>query len=470
MDSSTLPPSSPTSTVSLSPTAARHPLLDPYAAISGSQATAPWRPPNFAKREREPESPNASPGNHKRPRRGEVEFPAASSSPFGSSQYPINSSPGPFVTPPRYVVAVPRSPRKETAHERQERVWATMISSVMDSDHETILDLSDKGMTFISPEIESLSKLVRLTAFGSSSPSVSRAASLPTNQPGIAPPSLQRVSTTAISLRNHAKSGVTPIELFLSGNQISLLPTELFRVENLTALSLRNNRLKVIPSAIGALKNLKELTIGGNEIRYLPAEIDKLPLTQLNLHPNKWLECPDATSADHRVLSPLTTEFLVPSLRELCIRTLLSFSPGSSEPWVEEMDMQISGVPDHYLKYFSATCRNQARIDPVVTPLLETSLMLDPFAPRKPREENDPKYDLSYSVCPNKEHGIGVKRSFMEPAETRYCWVRKIGSADTGGLVPLLYRGCGPGCLDFLEDRLVDEGEEDPGDDDDLVF
>jgi hypothetical protein len=232
--------------------------------------------------------------------------------------------------------------------------------------------------------------------------------------------------------------------------------------------------LKTIPSAIGALKNLTELLLGGNEIRYLPAEIDKLSLTQLNLHPNKWLECPDYKSRDRRVLSPLTRAFIVPTLTEMCIRTLLSFPPGRSKTQVEELDMHISGVPDHYIKYFRSTCRNQSRIDPLIRPSLEASLMLDGAPPpQKKREENDPRYDLSYSVCPNKEHGIGVKRSFMDPAETRYCWVKKIGSAETGGFIPLLYRGCSRGCLSFLEDRVVEEGEgegEGGYDDDDLVF
>jgi hypothetical protein len=137
---------------------------------------------------------------------------------------------------------------------------------------------------------------------------------------------------------------------------------------------------------------------------------------------------------------------------------------------VEELDMHISGVPDHYIKYFSSTCRNQSLIEPLIRPSLEASLMLDPPSPRKKREENDPRYDLSYSVCPNKEHGIGVKRLFIDPAETRYCWVKRIGSAETGGFIPLLYRGCSVGCLDFLEDRLVEEGEDEEGGDDDLVF
>jgi hypothetical protein len=50
---------------------------------------------------------------------------------------------------------------------------------------------------------------------------------------------MQRVSTTALSITNHAKSGMTPIQIFLSGNLIKTLPAELFRVENLTVLALR---------------------------------------------------------------------------------------------------------------------------------------------------------------------------------------------------------------------------------------
>ena len=132
---SSLPPSSPASTSS-SP--ARLPLLDPYAAISGSLATGPWRPPNFAKRERSPESPTSSPGNHKRVRRDEFEFPP-SSSPFGTRNFPATSSP--MRTPPQYTAQVPRSPRKETIHERQERTWSEQISSLMDKDLENTIDL-----------------------------------------------------------------------------------------------------------------------------------------------------------------------------------------------------------------------------------------------------------------------------------------------------------------------------------------
>ena len=51
---------------------------------------------------------------------------------------------------------------------------------------------------------------------------------------------------------------------------------------------------------------------------------------------------------------------------------------------------------------------------------------------------------------------------FVLPAEERYTWVSELAGVrvgETTGGVPLLWRGCGPGCLDFL----VDEGSKTVG-------
>ena len=45
---------------------------------------------------------------------------------------------------------------------------------------------------------------------------------------------------------------------------------------------------------------------------------------------------------------------------------------------------------------------------------------------------------------------------FVLPAEERYTWVSELAGVrvgETTGGVPLLWRGCGPGCLDFLVDK-----------------
>lgn len=211
------------------------------------------------------------------------------------------------------------------------------------------------------------------------------------------------------------------------------------------------------------MKNLYELVIGGNDIQYLPSEIEKLPLKQLGLYPNKWLECPEGKAAGATVLSPLESKFNVPSLQELCMRTLLSFPSGSSSTVIEE-DPDLK-IPDKIIRpdlarYFEATCTRR-----VIDARSQEFTLLG----SKNKRENDPQWDLRYSVCPNREHGIGARKTFLNPAEIRYRWVRQIGVADTGGPIPLQYRGCERGCLDFLEDAFYEEGAEEPGDDD-IVF
>ncbi|KAK5173331.1 uncharacterized protein LTR77_002012 [Saxophila tyrrhenica] len=67
---------------------------------------------------------------------------------------------------------------------------------------------------------------------------------------------------------------LTPsIQLYLSCNALSSLPSELFELENISVLSLRNNQLTHVPSAIGSLRNLKELHISQNSISWLPWEM-----------------------------------------------------------------------------------------------------------------------------------------------------------------------------------------------------
>lgn len=91
-------------------------------------------------------------------------------------------------------------------------------------------------------------------------------------------------------------SPLTPsIKLFLSRNQLTTLPSELFSLTNITVLSLRNNDLQHIPSAIARLEKLVELNIAGNGIRYLPWEMLDLMFCrgkhrQITVRPNPLVE------------------------------------------------------------------------------------------------------------------------------------------------------------------------------------
>lgn len=52
-------------------------------------------------------------------------------------------------------------------------------------------------------------------------------------------------------------------------------------------------------------------------------------------------------------------------------------------------------------------------------------------------------------TCPNPGHGQ-EKKVFVLHVEQRFTWERRIAGLDVGGAVPVRWRGCQRGCLDFL--------------------
>ena len=67
-----------------------------------------------------------------------------------------------------------------------------------------------------------------------------------------------------------------PIELYLAHNKLTVLPGELFELDQLTALSARANDLTEISPALSRLRRLKELNLSNNNLRWLPFEILEL--------------------------------------------------------------------------------------------------------------------------------------------------------------------------------------------------
>ncbi|KAN0068874.1 hypothetical protein V8E54_013043 [Elaphomyces granulatus] len=88
------------------------------------------------------------------------------------------------------------------------------------------------------------------------------------------------------------------LRLFLSGNALTELSSELFELTNLKVLSLRNNSLKELPSAIRKLTALQQINVSVNSLQYLPWEILWLikngELTHLTVHPNPLLPLEEA--------------------------------------------------------------------------------------------------------------------------------------------------------------------------------
>jgi hypothetical protein len=60
---------------------------------------------------------------------------------------------------------------------------------------------------------------------------------------------------------------------------------------------------------------------------------------------------------------------------------------------------------------------------------------------------------------------------FVQHVEERFTWVNSIAGIKLGGLAPLRWRGCGRGCLEFLNSTAVTVKEEPEvvGRDEDIV-
>ena len=82
-------------------------------------------------------------------------------------------------------------------------------------------------------------------------------------------------------------------KLRLFDNKFTSLPPEIGQLVNLQVLSLSNNQLTSIPPEIGQLINLQQLYLYGNELTYIPTELEQLiNLQRLDLSANELTSIP----------------------------------------------------------------------------------------------------------------------------------------------------------------------------------
>ena len=85
----------------------------------------------------------------------------------------------------------------------------------------------------------------------------------------------------ALILGEYYKEDTT--EMYLSGTNLTMIPTDIFKLTNLEVLHLNHNQIKKIPKQINQLKKLKSLKISYNQLNTIPREL--FALSQLeNLH------------------------------------------------------------------------------------------------------------------------------------------------------------------------------------------
>ncbi|KIP02840.1 hypothetical protein PHLGIDRAFT_122119 [Phlebiopsis gigantea 11061_1 CR5-6] len=414
----------------------------------------------------------------------------------------------------------------KSRREIEEQAWENVITGAVDR-ADGIINLENSGvigtaLSRIPPSVKDLASLVVLpfahaiNATPEPPPrKFTRARTMPAATLGtplsLSVHSLRLVKSPSIAHIRQPKDtesagNVSPLCFYLANNAITQLPIELFTLQGLTVLNLRGNALKRVPPQIAGLKNLRMLLLGQNKLPYLPAEMLEMRLDVLTLAGNPWLGPPTlddgptpatfsiATSTESperaltclptvpstrpKPIAPTTHKLTVPSLTELCLRTLLSphRPTGSADARRETVlealyPLLVPGdYPEDIIRDIRACCPQAvATPDELMgspskrarrTMGRSCSFASDLFSSTtsRSRDEDDEDADAEthsgVGTCVSPAHE-GTRTVFVRHAEERLTWEAVIAGQDVGivGGVPVLWRGCSRGCLDFLDGR-----------------
>ncbi|KAF8637583.1 hypothetical protein AX17_002652 [Amanita inopinata Kibby_2008] len=266
------------------------------------------------------------------------------------------------------------------------------------------------------------------------------------------------------------------IALYLMANQITTLPQELFNLQKLTILSIRHNRLTFLPPEIKQLTSLHTLNVAYNQLKYLPWEMLQMSLTSLIVHPNPFLEPPNsgmslqASSNMYTVSEAIHPLPRVIPLVELTLRTLLSPARQHKEAILvthyelplPECPPQLSDPPPSIGKkrLYDALPQHLRQVLGTCAP---GSVYVEGEEDNAQDYRSNGEHITGIGLCPRLYHnntdevveeGHGL---FVRHAEERFTWESKVANADVGARVPIRWRGCKWGCLNFLDKTSVAE-------------
>ncbi|KAI0264864.1 hypothetical protein BC834DRAFT_236946 [Gloeopeniophorella convolvens] len=348
----------------------------------------------------------------------------------------------------------------------EDALWEERITSAVDTGV-TTFTWKDAGLTFVPSSIAELNALGVIPGDAQELPQERAFKRVQTAPPAVfSSPHRSSFQNRIVSSHSQSKG----LMVFLANNEIKSLPLEFFKLSNLTVLSLRNNRLEHLPPEIVQLRALKDLDLVNNNLRFLPAEMTTMTLAKLTVHTNPWLPDPATTAASSSstpspVPPPATqAHFRVPPLREFVLRYLLTPSPGASGLRTALEDRFQLPLQDGALP--PADAELLARLAPAAVSaprqhaLSRATSSASAFSAPVPAAPPPAQVGAqSVGRCPALKHGAGAAWAragppFVRPAEERYAWVTQLAGVHVGettGGVPVLWRGCGRGCLDFLD-------------------
>ena len=264
---------------------------------------------------------------------------------------------------------------------------------------------------------------------------------------------------------------LTPsIRLYLANNNLLSLPGELYKLENLTELSLRQNNLTSILPSISNLLNLEELSLSCNDLRYLPWEILDLAssakLKSCRFLPNPFIVPLSADSStpnrlDTKVQERGTPAYLVTS--QIAYLDINGRPCRNSPPAPSAAPFHKPGPPSSNL---DSNCRSWTGNMNHTPSLLEVALracsassVIDQLSLDIPEDSPPSLYQLLNCARVARDAGgtkcSVCKRKYIVPrAEWIEWWAVWFA---TSAVLPLLRRACSWGCAATVERELGPE-------------
>jgi hypothetical protein len=247
--------------------------------------------------------------------------------------------------------------------------------------------------------------------------------------------------------------------------------------------------LTALPPAIAELTHLRELHLSKNRLKYLPSEMLGMSLQCLTLFPNPFLAEPTEPEPkqDARIVSPTTvvdpTHARVPALTELCLRILISPPPDTPSPSTTTSQTRATnlnhyygpslvtdaspygfGIPPPLCDILSACVPGSVAPPSFASTLASLPRGRETTIAANVKEAKDEAITgIGFCSAPRHYHkpeGCG-EGMFVKHLEERFSWEPVIAGVKVGGRVPVRWRGCLRGCLDYLDGTGAPEEDDD---------
>ena len=238
------------------------------------------------------------------------------------------------------------------------------------------------------------------------------------------------------------------------------------------------NQLTEIPPSICDLSNLRTLNVANNKLKYLPAEMHRLQLTELAVDPNPFLENTEAAKdkSRDRYVGPVERRYAVIPLFEFALRILVApATPQSHLTAISSLSISKTRPKTvfEHLYDLPLSTEESSNLSPHIRETLAACIpgsighTISPHTSPAQSQNRTSKSPPCVSTCMSRRHliddGPYKPAVFVDHAEQRFTWDKFVAGRRVGGDngIPLLWRGCSPGCLDFLDETAGTGADDD---------